>query len=591
MLKILILSIYYLIYLTMEAWMTSLFVIAMLSAGVIGFFQKRGISCNVWKKILFIMTVLLYVGIVFWTYTGNISEVGVLGNVLRILFYAGTLVVVMGVGNEIKVRLQEGTALNSLEIKNWKPMRWMCSGLYLGSLIPLALIAPYVYPKADDFSFGYHAHRAWEATGSLVEVFKAAIVMIEEAYFDWQGTYTSVFLMSIQPAVFDERLYRIVPFLFVGMITVASYFFWRTVLIEWLHADKVLSQVAIGVYIIFVIQRMPDSQSAFIWYNGAVHYITSHCMVLCMMAFMLKIYLGKWNWYIWLGAALSAFYVGGGNYVTAIGTLLICLTVFFIVLLTKTWKKYKDILAICLVYFLALSLNILAPGNFNKKEMTEGYNIIEAFFRAFMESIDYMLGKWMHWSVIILVLIMIPILWHIVRKAEYEFKYPMLVLGYSWCYIASLFFMPLYTISIVEVGRFQNVMFMQWIIWLLVDIAYVLGWLQRRYKTDSVQIIVRNEKKYMIGVLSVAFIFMTLSALAEPQKYTSVYAMETWMDPQLATYEEEYWNMVEILNNEERVVEIQDFSYIPEYFDVALRNEGLKLFYDKDKVIVTVQQK
>ena len=42
--------------------------------------------------------------------------------------------------------------------------------------------------------------------------------------------------------------------------------------------------------------------------------------------------------------------------------------------------------------------------------------------------------------------------------------------------------------------------------------------------------------------------------------------------------------MVEVLDGDDKIVEIQDFSYIPPLFDVSLRHEGLKLFYSKEEV-------
>jgi len=278
--------------------------------------------------------------------------------------------------------------------------------------------------------------------------------------------------------------------------------------------------------------------------------------------------------------------VGGANYVTAVGSLLICLTVLFGILVTKTWKKYKGVIGICCVYFIAMAVNFIAPGNFNKKGSLKGYGIIQAFFMAFKESLEYMLGEWMHWSLIMLILLLVPVVWHIVSKIEYDFKYPVLVIGYSWCYMASLFFAPLFTLGEVEVGRFLNVMFLQWVLLLMFNIFYVTGWIQQKYDMKVSDVIGQKEKRYVWGICLASFLCFILCIKAEPQKYASVYAMNTWMDPQLEQYEEEYWAMVEVLNSDAREVEIKDFTYIPELFDVPLRHEGLCLYYDKENVIV-----
>lgn len=595
--KTLVLSVYYLIYLTLEKWINPLCVVMFLIAGIWGWrnAQKGKKSVVDWKIILSSMISVLYMGITIWTYGGDIKEPGILGRGLQIFYYLGMGLFLFSVGNKAGENLISKKADKKSEVPKqplaeekmgtWKKVKGIILFIYVGGMIPLALLSPYIFPKADDFSFGYYAHIAWERTGSLWEVIKAAFVMIEEAWFDWQGTYSSIFFMAIHPAVFEERWYAMVPFLFVGIITIATYFLMKTIFIDWLQADKLLSQVCIWGYLLFVIQCLPDSQSAFIWYNGAVHYIASHCALLCVIAFVMKGTFLKEKW-AWIWATLFAIYVGGGNYVTAVGSLLICLTVFFGLTVSKSWKKYKGMVSICAVYIVALAVNLLAPGNFNKKASVEGYNIVTAFVLAFVESLKHMLGEWMHWTTIVFILVMIPVLWRMVSKINYKFKYPWLVVGYSWCYMASLFFAPLYTLSTVEIGRFQNVMFMQWFLLLLFDLGYVFGWLQRKFDLKYVGDLKKFEKRYLAGIGIVAILCLGLSIKAEPQKYTSVYALSTLMDSGLKTYEEEYWQMVKILESEESTVEIKDFSYIPEYLDVPLRHEGLRLFYDKEEVII-----
>ena len=129
-------------------------------------------------------------------------------------------------------------------------------------------------------------------------------------------------------------------------------------------------------------------------------------------------------------------------------------------------------------------------------------------------------------------------------------------------------------------------MFMQWILLLLFDIGYIIGWIQKHDKQGSFNGIIKSEKRYVGSVCMIACICLILGIKCEPQKYTAVISMSTFLDPQLTTYSTEYWNMVQILDGEAKEVEINDFSYIPKYFDVPLRHEGLKLFYDKDEVKV-----
>ena len=84
----------------------------------------------------------------------------------------------------------------------------MALGLFI-SLIPIVVLAFYNYPCADDFSASDTAHWAWQETGSLWEVIKAAWENVVYNYENWSGVYTSVFWTSMQPGLFGEEFYGI----------------------------------------------------------------------------------------------------------------------------------------------------------------------------------------------------------------------------------------------------------------------------------------------------------------------------------------------------------------------------------------------
>jgi hypothetical protein len=47
----------------------------------------------------------------------------------------------------------------------------------------------------------------------LTEAVAAAFRHTVSTYFNWQGSYSAIFLMCLQPAVFSERLYCLTPWL------------------------------------------------------------------------------------------------------------------------------------------------------------------------------------------------------------------------------------------------------------------------------------------------------------------------------------------------------------------------------------------
>ena len=81
---------------------------------------------------------------------------------------------------------------------------WLALAAVVLMLVPMLLVARYNVPCADDYHFGAPTHAAWQATHSLAAVVKAAGEKVAERYANWQGTYSAMFLMALQPAVFGN---------------------------------------------------------------------------------------------------------------------------------------------------------------------------------------------------------------------------------------------------------------------------------------------------------------------------------------------------------------------------------------------------
>ena len=97
--------------------------------------------------------------------------------------------------------------------------------LFLISLLPVCRLAFYAHPAGDDYAYGVAAHLAWTDTHSLSAVLAAAVSNVKGYYTSWQGTYSSIFLMSLQPAIFSQRLYFLTTFLTVGLFSLIDYSF------------------------------------------------------------------------------------------------------------------------------------------------------------------------------------------------------------------------------------------------------------------------------------------------------------------------------------------------------------------------------
>ena len=142
---------------------------------------------------------------------------------------------------------------------------------FLVSIVPVLALAFYSHPAGDDYAYGLAAHLAWKETHSIISVLKAAVQNVAGYYNTWQGTYASIFLMSLQPAVISQRLYPLTTFLMLGMLCGGTWLLIRTIFTHYLKLEKSLWQ-SLALSVLFLsVHVLDEGKSAFYWFNGALH--------------------------------------------------------------------------------------------------------------------------------------------------------------------------------------------------------------------------------------------------------------------------------------------------------------------------------
>ena len=74
-------------------------------------------------------------------------------------------------------------------------------------LIPMFAIARYDVPAADDFSFSCETHAAIVSRGSVTDILSGAVEKAVKVYYTWQGSFSAIFLMALQPAIWGLPYY------------------------------------------------------------------------------------------------------------------------------------------------------------------------------------------------------------------------------------------------------------------------------------------------------------------------------------------------------------------------------------------------
>ena len=150
---------------------------------------------------------------------------------------------------------------------------WVCvlAVVLVASLVPLLAIAQYSHPSADDYPYALATHAAWQETGSIWAVLRAAAHTVAQRYQTWQGSFSAIFLFALQPAIFGEGLYGLGTVFLLGaaMAAVAA----AVAALHRVTGAPLSTCAVLGLlYALVCIQFLPSPAQGYYWWNGASYY-------------------------------------------------------------------------------------------------------------------------------------------------------------------------------------------------------------------------------------------------------------------------------------------------------------------------------
>lgn len=590
-LRELVLAFYYMYYLGLGIWMNAGIVI-LASFVFLGGLKVGAVQYRRWKVLSTAGLIVFYLSLFFWLFhMGELKE-NRAELLLQLEYYGFLLFQSFSLGSFLRFRSKRSvakpTAMENYEDMDRKLFKRLSVGFWivlLGGIIPILAACPYIFPQADDWSLGWRTHLAFEETGSFLAALEAALVTVQTMLIEHTGTFFTLIVMSLHPGTFKESWYAATPFIFVGLILFSAWFFLREICIKWLKLDRSIFYTLTAFYCILVLQCMPTKASAFYWFNGAVNYILPHSLLLCLMVFTFRLYRGDRRWYNYLGAGITGICIGGGNLVTAVGCLVIFMEIYFLMTLFSKWKGRLQMLFPGLLFLLGFILNVAAPGNSKRISNFERAGLVECFVEAFLRALKYMLGEWMHWSLFLFIALVIPILWTVASRIKVSWRYPLLIILLGWGNVAGMFFAPLYATGHTLSGRYHNVMYMTWILWLLIAITCFFGWMKQKYQID--QLIYKHGRYYGI-VLALGLICLVPSVMAEPAYYSASFSAKTILSGEAQRYAEIYGKNIEIMKTSpEKEVTLYELGDEPLLFtnsQIEVWHSGIRVFYQKEKL-------
>ena len=343
---------------------------------------------------------------------------------------------------------------------------------------------------------------------------------------------------------------------------------------------------------VFVLIYTPNG--GFFWYNAAVHYVGMHSFLLLLAASWIKLLRGAGRVscvFLVLWSLLGAVLAGGANFVTTLQGLILGFSFVGLGIMLKN-KRVFLLLPSLAVYAFCFYKTVSAPGNNVRKGVLSGYGMgaAEAILRSFQEAVNK-IPEFTGLITVAVMVLLFPLAWQMVKRLSFSFRFPGLLLLWSFCFYATGFTPSLYSLGHAGLGRTLNAVKITFQLLLFANEIYWLGWLQKkRKKTDKV-----SEKGAMWWFYPVVGICMFCIFSVEPNqsaKYSSFAAYYYVHTGEAYNFHQEYLERIEKIQSGGPDVVVKPYAYKPWILQSAQlssspdaeENRAMASWYDKNSI-------
>ena len=122
------------------------------------------------------------------------------------------------------------------------------------SLVPILMLAPYAHPAVDDFVYGTPVYYTLQAGKGFFDVLGSIWENVRYTYLDWQGTFSSIVLFSLEPGAFSEGAYGVTTYVVLTVVILPIFLALGTVR----GMDRGGTLFLGGVIALFTVQYLPS---------------------------------------------------------------------------------------------------------------------------------------------------------------------------------------------------------------------------------------------------------------------------------------------------------------------------------------------
>ena len=438
-------------------------------------------------------------------------------------------------------------------------------------------------------------------------------------WYAWQGTYSSIFFMTLMPAVWGEQYYFLGPVFILLLLLAGSMVFTHVILRKVFGMEQWISLAIQAVITTAQFMFIYSAQSGFYWYNGGIHYVGMHGFGLLFLAVSICLERAEGRTakgLLFTASVLLAMITAGSNFVTALQGLLCLLTILLVSVVVERRRTGLWLLPSTLVYIIGFGLNVAAPGNSVRARsyVGWGYGPLESIGRSFLEAVKH-IPEYTGPVVLMVMLLLVPMIWQAVKSTDYSFRYPGIVLALSFCLYATGYTPSLYSLGHAGLSRTLNAVKITYLLLLFLNEIYWIGWLrqllEKRAEQTTGQLTIqkwaiRNGAAawwfyVLIGVACLVIFRASSNQAGHYSSYGAYYYVHTG---EAYNFHQEYLERVEeakkrdhnllvaILSGPEKDVQLPAYQFRPWFLCMGEisedadneANRSLAMWYHKDSV-------
>lgn len=414
-----------------------------------------------------------------------------------------------------------------------KKLRFDIIFLILSFVILAAALLPIFYVGIydrittwDDIAYSLEIHQLLASGVTFSSLFATLWDKLTTCYNNWQGTYSSIVMFTLEPGIWGNKVYAATPFILTSVLYASLFFFSRTILKSFKMQEKIniFTLIFTNLIFLFSISFLPSINNAIYWYNGAIHYVFFYSLQLCYIAVNIRIMSKEPKNTIWIWAPLImifSFILAGANLVTMLLQGILTFSIMFFGVIAR--KNHKVILTTMLAFFVAcigIYINVKAPGNTLRQHYETPMSTIPAFW-ASIKQIWFYIADYTSWPLIISGVFIAFIFWSQTKKTDFKFKYPLILLVFSLALIGAQSMPGFYATSFEGPVRLQNIVVCSYILLFYINIAYITGWLAKKIEIHKIKKI--KIPGFANGIICIILIISFIASLFFVYKDTNIY--------------------------------------------------------------------